>query len=137
MLREIRGEKEAQMASSKNRNPTIRETENGKEKWCPACQDYHPATEEYFYTDNNSATGFASWCKQATLDKQKASRKKKAKADSPAESGGTAPNVSLVLDFSEDQELFGILIQEAKRDRRDPAQQVMWRLEQQLSESEA
>ncbi len=70
--------------------PMIRETENGKEKWCSGCRDYHPADEEHFYRDAKSATGLSSWCRKA----------QKANTDSPGQ-GGPDQNMNR-RDFWED-----------------------------------
>lgn len=42
---------------SKDGQPIFIETELGKEKYCSGCEDYFPATNEFFYRNCKTADG--------------------------------------------------------------------------------
>lgn len=125
VLRERLEEKEAKVAGLKNAQPMTRETENGLEKWCPKCKDYHPANEEHFYKDGRSKTGLSSWCRKA----QNASVGKKSQKSKPVKGNG---ELTLVLDFSQADLLLADIKAEAGTDFRTPEMQAMWLISQAL-----
>lgn len=127
ILMEIRGEKEINMA---DKQELIIETTDGKQKWCPSCEAYLPANEEYFYKDGRSASKLSSWCRKCQRTKQQATDTGKIQPLKAARKAGRADIIS--LDFSRDQDLLNGLLIEAKKERRTPDQQVMWWLERQI-----
>lgn len=96
-----------------------RKTENGLEKWCPKCEEYHPADTDYFYKDGRSKTNLSSWCRKC----QRASVGGGSKKSKPVDGN---KNMTLTLDFSGADLLLADLKAEAKTDFRTPEMQVMW-----------
>lgn len=123
ILEEIKQEKETGMANKpQEKPPLIRETNTGREKYCPACKDYHPATEAYFYKDSNSTTKLTSWCRKATRAKQqKQNQKTKSKPATKRKSGFV-----LQLDFTGHKALLEALNAKAENELREPEMQVLW-----------
>ncbi|SDU27161.1 hypothetical protein [Desulfobacula phenolica] len=110
------------MAKNVEKPPTIRETENGKEKWCPKGKHYVPADLEHFYKDGRSKTGLSSWCRECqTEGSSKGSDKKTAKQD-----------MVLTLDFSVYDLLFEDIKAEAVEEFRTPEMQAMWLISEAL-----
>lgn len=103
----------------------IRETENGREKWCSGCKDYHPATDEYFYNDNGSKYKLTSSCK--------AHQKKEKQKNKSKSAGKRAVNLKLVLDFSEYKILYEDLVAEAPEEFRTPEQHAMYLIAKSLN----
>lgn len=126
------------------KQPQIRETENGKEKWCSKGKHYAPADLEHFYRDSRSSTGLTSQCRkcQKVTSADAIVRKNKSNPEArptPVTQRPQAKNdkvsylpvseekdMVLHLDFSEYEILFGDLLIEAKEQLRTPAMQAMW-----------
>lgn len=132
-LQEALEEKEKDMADiqQKENQPMIRETESGPEKYCSACEDYHPATEDYFYKDGRSKTKLSSWCKEATLAKQKKYRDKK-KVGPGQRTGLSKVAPTILLCFLGMEDLMERISTAAKEAFRTPEQQVMFWADQAL-----
>ena len=128
LLREVIQERieekrrEESMTTKKRTSTKIRETENGQEKWCPKCKDWHPATLEYFYNDSRSKTGLSSWCKKS---QQPVISVKKATPAKP-EKKTARKDMVLTLDFSELELLYEDILVDAADKLRTPEMQVMW-----------
>lgn len=134
VLKEYKEEKEAGMAK-KRILKTIRETKNGKEKWCPKCESWYPADTEHFYKDNRSKLLLSSWCRKC---QRKASLKNNQTKPLPGENKETmTPGSRLVLNFSESGPLFTALRKEAGQEFRTPEMQAMWLINKALFKEEA
>lgn len=114
IIKEIREEKGNNMVEKQE---LIIETDEGKQKWCPACEAYLPANEEYFYKDGRSTSKLSSWCRKCQRAKQKATDLKKSQAT----------RVEIIsLDFTEYAEMYNKLAEDAKHDFRELEQHILW-----------
>lgn len=95
----------------------IRETENGKEKWCSGCKVYHPATKDVFYNATSSKYGLTSSCK--AYQRKRNARNKSKQVKQPE-------SRKLVLDFSEYELFYNDLLAEAPEEFRTPEQHAMY-----------
>ena len=120
--------REKSMTIKKRTSTKIRETENGQEKWCPKCKDWHPATLEYFYNDSRSKTGLSSWCKKS---QQPAISVKKATPAKP-EKKTARKDMVLTLNFSEYDLWYQDLLSEADDKLRTPEMQAIWLITESL-----
>jgi len=115
------------MAKKTGRPLQIRETDNGKEKWCSKGKHYQPADLDHFYRDAKSKTGFSSWCREcqrASLKRTAAVQKKK--TEPQIKPAPVKKDMVLHLDFSENELLFEDIMAEAADQLRTPAMQAMW-----------
>lgn len=117
-------EKRRKQMAGMNKQSIIRETENGKEKWCSACEAYHPATNEFFYNDRSSKHGLTSSCK----DSQKKGRGNGTprKASLAAATPESAESHVLVLDFGGHKDILDKLRQAAEEDLRQIDMHAIW-----------
>lgn len=115
------------MTTVKNKRQIIRKTENGEEKWCSACKEYHPATKEIFYHDSSSPYKLTSSCKKS----QKMAKDKKAGKTTSFQVNNA--NI-LTLDFSKHQDLLEKITGAAERELRTPERQALWWLMNDSSE---
>lgn len=51
--------------------PLYKFTELGKEKYCPKCDDYFPATKEFFFGKNKGGVGLESCCKACYMERKR------------------------------------------------------------------
>lgn len=116
--------KETTMAKRKKDAPPImRETPEGvQEKYCPGCDEYHPATLEYFYQDRRSKTGLSSWCR--TCQKTSGSKQKRTPGKSPEKKPENKR--TLVLDLAEHEDLLADIEEAAREQLRTPENQILW-----------
>lgn len=110
------------MAKKTGRPPQIRETENGKEKYCSKGEHYQPADLEHFYRDSKSKTGLSSWCRQC----QRKSVSKPGVEPAAIDTAPAADSRVLMLDFSKYELLFEDIKTAAVDQLRTPEMQAMW-----------
>jgi hypothetical protein len=103
-----------------------------KTKQCAHCKQKKPATLEFFYKDRRSKSGLSSWCIacQDLRREEKAGVKKEPKkaANKPSLTGIPVPDdrQTLVLDFSQHEDLFADIKAAADEYFRTPELQVLW-----------
>lgn len=51
--------------------PLYKYTELGKEKYCPKCDEYFPATKEFFFGKNKNGAGLESCCKACYMERKR------------------------------------------------------------------
>lgn len=54
-----------------NARPLYQFTELGKEKYCPKCDEYFPATKEFFFGKNKNGLGLESCCKACYMERKR------------------------------------------------------------------
>ena len=54
------------MSSSDSKN--LRDSLDGREKFCSRCQDWWPADREFFYSNPGKVANLADWCKACYAD---------------------------------------------------------------------
>lgn len=54
-----------------NARPLYKFTELGKEKYCPKCDEYFPATKEFFFGKNKNGLSLESCCKACYMERKR------------------------------------------------------------------
>lgn len=114
---EIDKKRKKEMANNK-KQPMTRQTDDGLEKWCAKCKDYHPCDSDHFYKDSGSGTGFGSYCKMSQLKGTK-------KGAAPAQKSIDGEPV-IRLDLSAHEDLLAEIKATAEKEFRTVEMQVLW-----------
>jgi hypothetical protein len=105
------------------------ETTPKESKVCPQCKTEKPVSE--FHKNKSNSDGLNGWCKKCTLAKQKEDYKMAKKK----EENQAKVRIMNEMDFADFPDHFDWLEEQAKRNFRSPKMQILYMIDQQMSEA--